>query len=51
MPQTSDMSNEVTFPRNIDATNDDTRDMRDVSRYFLGYFVLKRRIWGPVNRY
>lgn len=47
----SEISVGATLPRNIDARKDDTREIRDVLSYFSAYLVLKRRIWGPVNRY
>ena len=51
IPHTSDMSIGATFPRKIEARNEETRDMRDVFWYSLGCLVLKRSICGPVNRY
>lgn len=50
IPQTSDMSIGATFPRNIDARNEETRQIREVARYSSGCLRLNRSIWGPVKR-
>ena len=50
IPQTSEMSIGAILPRNIEARNEDTREIRDVFLYSSGCLVRKRRIWGPVKR-
>jgi len=44
IPQTSEMSIGAILPRNIEAKNEDTRDIREVALYSLGCLVLKRSI-------
>jgi hypothetical protein len=44
MPVTSLMSMGATLPRNTEAKNEDTREMRETSAKCSGYLVLKRMI-------
>lgn len=50
IPQTSDISIGATFPRKTDARNEETRLIREASRYSSGCLCLNRNIWGPVKR-
>lgn len=50
IPQTSEISIGAILPREIEARNEDTREMREVFAYSLEGLVLKRSIRGPVKR-
>lgn len=51
IPQTSEMSIGAIDPRNRDARKEETREMREVEAYSVGWSWRNRKICGPVKRW